>query len=160
MNREAIDHYAAGGEKLSLAIRGLTPQDMICMPTDPNVGKWSIQQVVVHLLDSDLINSDRMKRIIAEDNPTLIGYDETKLASNLHYDKQPVADALTIFELNRKLFTIILRQLPDSAFDRVGTHNESGKMTLAQWLERTNKHLDHHLNFIHAKRAKMGKEMW
>jgi hypothetical protein len=43
----------------------------------PVPGTWSIQQIVLHMMDSDLIASDRMKRVIAEDRPTLIGYNET-----------------------------------------------------------------------------------
>ena len=99
MDRELIDHYEAGGEKLSLAIRGLTREDLLCVP-DPaaNVGKWSIQQVVIHCMDSDLVSIDRMKRMIAEDNPTLIGYDENKFVANLFYDEQPAEDAVTIVD--------------------------------------------------------------
>ena len=83
MDPKLIEHYAAGGEKLSMAIRGLTREDLLCLPpADANVGKWSIQQVVIHCMDSDLIATDRIKRMIAEDNPTLIGYDENKFAAN------------------------------------------------------------------------------
>jgi hypothetical protein len=163
MNREMIEQYAKGGEKLALAVRGLTAEDMQCFPppdANPNVGKWSIQQVVIHLQDSDLIGADRMRRIIAEDNPTLIGYDETKFANNLFYHDQSVEDAITLFELSRKQFAKILRKLPDSAFTRIGNHNEKGVVTLEQQLKGYIDHLENHLKFIHAKRAKWGKEMW
>ena len=42
----------------------------------------------------------------------------------------------------------------------LGTHTEYGKRTLAQLVEGAVKHLDHHIGFIHKKRAAMGKEMW
>src|SRR5258705_2226416 len=126
MNQDLIEQWEHGGEKLALAIRGLTDEDLTCFPIP---GKWSILQVVIHLLDSDLIATDRMKRIIAEDNPTLIGYDESKFVNNLHYDDQNAADAVKIFDLNRKMFAGVLRKLPESAFARAGTHNERGKVT-------------------------------
>jgi hypothetical protein len=161
MNRELIEQYEKGGEKLALAIRGLTPEDMRCVPApDAGVGKWSIHQVVIHLQDSDLIGADRMRRIIAEDNPTLIGYDETKFAQNLFNHDQSVEDAVTLFEASRRQLARILRKLPDAAFDRTGTHNEKGVVSLGHMLEGYIEHLDNHLKFIHAKRAKMGKEMW
>ncbi len=50
-----IDHYEAGGEKLKGAVSGLTREDMIWKPTDSALGLWSIQQIVMHMLDSDLI---------------------------------------------------------------------------------------------------------
>src|SRR5437588_11077478 len=97
MDRSLIDQYENGGEKLRQASRGLTREDLLAVPVP---GTWSIQQIVLHLMDSDLIAADRMKRVIAEDNPTLIGFDETKFAKNLHYEEQSAADAATIFDLN------------------------------------------------------------
>src|SRR5687767_15967180 len=126
MDRELIEHYAAGGEKLAMAIRGLTREDLLAVPAadaGPEVGKWSIQQVVIHCMDSDLIATDRIKRMIAEDNPSLIGYDENKFVQNLFYDEQPAELAAQIIELNRKQFANVLRRLPESALQRKGTHN-------------------------------------
>ena len=161
MDRELIEHYEAGGEKLSLAIRGLTGEDLLCVPpADANVGRWSIQQVVVHCMDSDLVSADRMKRMIAEDNPTLIGYDETKFVQNLFYDEQPAEEAAAVVDAHRKLFAKVLRKLPDSAWARKGTHNERGAITVGGYLKSTVDHLEHHIKFIHAKRAHWGKEMW
>ena len=161
MNRELIDKYAAGGEQLSLAIRGLTREDLVAVPAaDANVGRWSIQQVVVHCMDSDLIATDRIKRMIAEDNPQLIGYDENRFVKNLFYDEQPADQAVQIVDLNRKLFANVLRKLPASVAERKGTHNERGVVTVGKYLQSTVDHLDQHIKFIHAKRANMGKEMW
>jgi hypothetical protein len=160
-NAELVEHYARGGEQLALAIRGLDREDMLVRPPeDAKVGLWSIQQVVLHLQDSDLIAADRMRRVIAEDNPTLIGFDETKFATNLFYDEQDAKDAVTLVELSRRQLARVLRKLPDSAFDRAGTHNERGRVTLVGLLKDYHQHLEHHIGFIHKKRAWMGKEMW
>ena len=161
MDRNLIDHYVAGGEKLALAIRGLTHEDLLCTPpADANVGRWSIQQVVIHCVDSDLVSTDRLKRMIAEDNPTLIGYDENKFAQNLFYDAQPADEAIALLDASRKLFATVLHKLPDSAWTRKATHNERGAITVGNYLKSTVDHLEHHLKFIHDKRAFWGKEMW
>jgi hypothetical protein len=161
MNQELIEKYSAGGEQLSMAIRGLTRDDLLALPpADANLGKWSIQQVVLHIMDSDLIATDRIKRMIAEDNPTLIGYDENKFVQNLFYNEQPAELAVQIVDLNRKLFANVLRKLPDASLQRKGNHNERGPLTVGKYIQSTVDHLEHHLKFIHAKRANMGKEMW
>jgi len=161
MDSKLIEQYASGGEQLSMAIRGLTREDLLAVPAaDAKVGRWSIQQVVLHVMDSDLIATDRIKRMIAEDNPTLIGYDENKFVQNLYYHDQPAETAVQIVDLNRKLFANVLRKLPDSALQRKGMHNERGQLTVGKYIQSTIDHLEHHLKFIHAKRANMGKEMW
>ena len=157
MNEELIEQYARGGEKLRLAVRGLSSEELKEFPVP---GTWSIQQIIIHLMDSELISADRMKRIIAEDNPTLIGYDETKFSKNLHYHDQSVTDAITILDLNRKLFAHVLRRLPAEAFNRTGMHSERGKITLGEYLQSTVNHLEHHLKFIYQKREKLGKMSW
>src|SRR5688500_3170120 len=105
MARDLIDQYEAGADKVAQAIRGLTREDLLCVP-DPaaNVGRWSIQQVVIHCMDSELVSIDRLKRMIAEDNPTLIGYDENKFVANLFYDDQPAEDAAAMVAQSRKMF--------------------------------------------------------
>jgi hypothetical protein len=124
---ELIEKYARGGETLAQAILGLTDEDLKSFPVP---GTWSIQQIVIHLMDSELISSDRLKRMIAEENPTLIGYDETKFSKSLYYHDQSAADAVRIISLNRRMFAGVLRKLPAEAFDRAGTHNERGKITV------------------------------
>ena len=159
--RDVIDNYARGGEKLALAIRGLTREDLLAKPdNDAGVGLWSIQQVVIHLLDSDLIGIDRMKRIIAMDHPLLTGYDENRFAERLYCEEQSAEDAVKVLDLSFKNFARVLRKLEPHAFERTGQHNERGVIKLGDYLKFMTNHLDHHLKFIHAKRAKMGKEMW
>ena len=77
---ELILRYERGADQLPIAILGLTREQFRAVPV-PNT--WSIGQITLHLMDADLIASDRMKRIIAEDNPAIIGYNETAFAARL-----------------------------------------------------------------------------
>jgi hypothetical protein len=160
MDRKVIDEFETGGEKLKRAIAGLTRQDLLWIPpADAGIGIWSIQQIVIHLMDSDLVLVDRMKRVIAEDNPLLIGYNESKYAANLFYGEQDAQNSIQIVDLNRRQFAVVLRKLPESAYARTGCHNERGLVTLAQFVEMACWHLDHHIGFIHKKRAKLDKPL-
>ena len=157
MDRKLIEEYEKGGDDLRMSIRGLSRQDLLAYPVPAT---WSIQQIVLHLMDSDLILADRMKRVIAEENPTLIGFDESKFAANLFYEEQSAEDAINILDLNRRNFARVLRRLPESAFDRSGIHNERGPRKLSDLLAGAVSHLKHHLRFIVEKREKLGKMMW
>jgi len=161
MERELIEQYAKGADKVALAIRGLTREDLLAVP-DPsaNVGKWSIQEVVIHLADCDGVFADRMKRVLSEDNQTLLAFDENKWAAALNYKGQSAEDAVTLFELTRKQMSAVLRAASDAQLARTGTHTERGRQTVLDILGYAVRHLDHHLKFIHQKRANMGKEMW
>jgi hypothetical protein len=152
--RELVDRYAAGAPALGESIAGLSRAELNAHPVPDT---WSIQQIVLHLMDSDLIASDRMKRVIAEENPTLIGYDETAFSKRLFYDQLDAAMACDVFRQNRLLTAAILRNLPAEAFSRRGMHNERGAVTLGDLLETYVGHLDHHLKFIREKRRLLGK---
>jgi hypothetical protein len=154
MNRAIIEEYAAGGPALAKSIEGLAQKEFLAFPVP---GTWSIQQIVIHMMDSDLIASDRMKRIIAEENPTLIGYHETWFSQRLFYEKQDPFLAAEIFDKNRQMTALIFRNLPDEAFKRIGTHNEHGRMTLEEMLMSYVRHLEHHLKFLRHKRTLLGK---
>ena len=102
---------------------------------------------------------DRMKRVIAEKNPPLIGFDEN-LWIELHAPhEQSLEDAIVLFEAGRRQMTRILRQLPDSAFSRTGEHSERGPLTLENLVQTFVTHVDHHLKFLYQKRERLGKPL-
>jgi uncharacterized damage-inducible protein DinB len=156
MKHELVEQYAAGAERLAQAIAGLSRDELL---TYPVLGTWSIQQIVLHLMDSDLISSDRMKRVIAEENPTLVGFDETAFARGLFYESLEAGLAADVFAKNRRLTAEILRRVPEDAFDRFGTHNERGRVTLTQLVQGMVDHLEHHLRFLRDKRRLLGKPL-
>ena len=160
MDRQVIDEFETGGEKLARAIGGLARQDLLWVPPPgAGIGRWSIQQIVLHLMDDELIWSARMKSIIAEDNPQILNFDEAKFASRLFYDQQDADTAVRILDLNRRQLAPVFRKLPDSAFARTGRHNDLGVITLGQSVRWTNEHLDHHILYIHMKRDRLGKPL-
>jgi len=149
-----VEKYRQGGKLLESAIAGLSATDMRARPV-PNT--WSIAEITIHLMDSDLVLADRMKRIIAEDNPTLIGFDESAFAKNLFYNDLDPHSAVDILQRNRMMMCNVLERLPENAFHRFGTHNQRGKITLGAMLAACSEHLEHHLKFILHKRQLLGK---
>jgi hypothetical protein len=156
VNRALIDQYEAGGDVPAKAVAGLTHDELLAHPIP---GTWSVQEVVLHLMDSELVGSDRMKRVIAEPGATLLAYDETRWVKHLGYDKLDPAMACELFRLNRKMTAAILRQLPDAVFAQTGNHTERGIESLEQLVGDYIGHLTHHMKFVREKRAKLGKPL-
>ncbi len=160
MDRKVIDEFETGGEILAKAIAGLTRQELLWVPPPgAGIGRWSIQQIVLHLMDDELIWSARMKSMIAEDNPQIIGFDESKFASKLFYEEQDAETAVQILDLNRRQLSPMFRKLPDSAFARTARHNDLGLITLGQSVKWTNEHLNHHTLYVQMKRERLGKPL-
>lgn len=153
MIQDDIETFAAGGQRLRASAAGLSQEKLLAKP---GPGDWSIQELVIHLVDSDAIAIDRMKRILTEDNPTLLSADESAYVTQLHCDVQSIEDAILLFDLGRRQFARVLRNLSESDFLRFGTHNLRGRLTLADFLRAYAHHLDHHLTFLLAKRARLG----
>lgn len=154
MNRSTIEEYVEGPNRVRRAVAGLGHEDLHARP---GPGDWSIHEVVIHLQDSDAVSIDRMKRVVAEDQPSLLNYDETAYVSRLRPEEQSVADALDALTIGRRQWARVLRALPDEAFSRSGTHSVRGRITLADLVELYVQHIDGHLKFIHDKRARLGK---
>ncbi|MEZ6077367.1 MAG: DinB family protein [Pirellulaceae bacterium] len=137
-----IDTYVAGGKQLVDAYAGLTRAQLLAVPIP---GTWSLQQIAIHLFDSDMVASDRMKRIAAMEHPLLIGYDESAVGRLPGTNELDAHQACSIFAQCRQMTATILRALPDESFARYGIHNEAGKVTLAEMIDSYIEHLDGHL---------------
>lgn len=157
---ELIQKYEAGPDLLAQGIKGLTPADLQWRPpadAPAEAGKWTIQEVVIHLQDAELAFADRFKRIIATDNPVLQGWNEQDFINHLFYAEQSVEDAVRIVRLTHAQVLRIFKKLPPVAFDRAGTHSERGRQTLTDVLKYATWHVEHHVGFIWSKRKLLGK---
>jgi|CXWL01.1.fsa_nt_gi uncharacterized damage-inducible protein DinB len=152
-DREAVESYARDADIPARSIVGLTEAQLDALPI-PNT--WSIRQIVVHLMDSDLIAAYRMKRIIAEDRPRLDVWDENAFVPNLHYEKLSATKAAELFKANRLFMADILRNLPADAFERVALHPDVGELPLRELVRLYVHHVHHHLAFIEKKRSLLG----
>jgi hypothetical protein len=144
-----IDNYAAGPRLLRDAVRGMSHDQIIARPV---TGKWSTLEVICHIADFEIVGADRIKRVIAEEKPTLPDGDEQAFAAKLAYHQRDWEEELQLIGAIRGQVTRILRTLNDADFARVGIHSAAGPLTLEQFVERAANHIPHHLKFITEKR--------
>jgi uncharacterized damage-inducible protein DinB len=148
-----IDAYVAGPKQLRKAVAGMTREQLAARPV---AGKWSTLEVVCHLADFEPIYADRMKRVLAEDKPTLMSGDPDKFAAALRYHDRDVGEELAIIESVRGQMAKILRTCQPEDFARVGIHSEAGPRSVQQLLESITEHIPHHVPFIEEKRRVLG----
>jgi uncharacterized damage-inducible protein DinB len=148
-----IDQYLAGSGLLRRAVVGMTREQLHARPI---AGKWSTQEVVCHLAEYEPIYADRMKRVIALEEPELLKGDPALFAARLAYAERDVDEELALIELTRKQMARILRTLKAEDFARTGRHSRDGALTLEHLLERVTAHIPHHVQFIQDERRAMG----
>ena len=97
-------------------------------------GKWSILEVIQHLVDSEMVWAYRLRMVLAEDRPTLTGYDQDRWAKRLGYDGIRVEDALAEIGVVRQSNLRLLRACSAEDLERVGVHSERGDESVAHML--------------------------
>jgi uncharacterized damage-inducible protein DinB len=150
---DLINQYATGPDLLRKATRGMSREQIVARPIP---GKWSTLEVICHLADFEIVYADRLKRVIAENEPTLFGGDPDVFASRLAYHSRDLEEELQLIAACRGHVVRILHTLEEAAFSRIGRHNEAGPLTLLQLLQRVTNHAVHHGKFIEEKRAALG----
>ncbi len=148
-----IEAYLEGPATLRRAAADFSSEQLLARPVP---GKWSTLEVVCHLVDSEQAWCHRMKRVIAESKPLLIGYDETRFAAALARHDRDLQQELKLLEGMRQQMGLIFRKLPDAAWSFTGVHSERGLMTLEDMLRDEAEHIPHHVGFIIDKRKALG----
>lgn len=140
-----VARYEAGPGVLRAAIGGLGEADLDHRPAD---GGWTPREVVHHVADSEMTSAIRLRRLIAEDDPLIAGYDGDEFARRLHYANRPIEPALAAVAAARETTAQILHGLTDAEWSRTGTHSESGSYGVEAWLEIYAVHCDDHADQI------------
>ena len=136
----ALAHdYEASTWYLTNIVNGLSNSDLDkCIS-----GGWSPRQVIHHLADSEAQSYTRIRRLVAEPAGSLIqGYDEVLWADSpiLGYKVLPVENSLAVYVAVRAASLDIIKRLSESDLEKYGEHSESGRYTIAKWIETYSGH--------------------
>ena len=87
-------------------------------------GKWSIKELVGHLIDTERIFSYRALRFARNDKTPLTGFDQDAYVSNANFDDILMNDLAAEFEYLRRSDIRLFRGLREAAWSRRGTAND------------------------------------
>ena len=147
-----IEQYARGPERLREALAGVPKA---ALSWRPEAGKWSVREVVVHCADSETNAALRIRYLIAEKEPLIVGYDQDAWARVFDYQSQPLEDSLAATSAARVRTVPLLRRLTEAEWGKEGRHTESGRYTAEDWLRIYAAHLEGH-----AKQIERNVEAW
>jgi hypothetical protein len=138
---DLLERYRRGAELVAVVLTGVFGEEEDFIPAP---GKWSIRQIVAHLADADLVGAHRFRQVIAEENPTLVAFDQDLWAKNLDYARRKPKQSLETFRRIRAENYELLKDLPASAYERTGNHTQNGRITLGEMLEGYAGHAEAH----------------
>jgi len=152
VDRHALsERFRTGYDDVEDALAGATDADLDRPPAD---GGWTARQVAHHLADSEATAYVRLRRLIAEDEPLIQGYDEPEYARRLHYDR-PIEPSLAVLRAVREASLQLLESLTPEEWERSGTHSESGPYSVDRWLRIYAEHSHNHADQI--RKARRGE---
>jgi hypothetical protein len=132
----------------------LSPEELH-RPEGP--GKWSVAQVIDHLVDQELVNSYRTRSVVAEERPTLLGYDQDRWAARLRYGVPEAGILLDELQVLRVRNLRLLRDLAQEEMTRVGNHTERGPESIFHMMKLAAAHDLVHRRQIERIRTSLGK---
>jgi DinB superfamily len=88
-------------------------------------GKWSIREIVGHLIDTERVFGYRALCIARGDTRSLPGFDQNEYMTAAPHDRVDLEDLLSEFRLVRLSNLAMFRNLDETAWTRIGTANDN-----------------------------------
>ena len=144
-----VAQYEQGYDRIVEALHDITDAELDARPAQH---EWTPREIVHHLADSEMTSAIRLRRLIAESNPLIVGYDQEEFVRRLYADR-PIEPSLEAFGAARRATAPILHRLSAEQWQRSGTHNESGPYGVLDWLRVYGVHAHDHADQIERART-------
>ncbi len=119
----------------------------------PSPTAWSVHEIAVHLVDSEIVLQHRLKAILSEERPTFIAFDQDAWARRLNYASLDVEHHLEALLALRRAFAPVLETVTEEDQHRIGVHNEDGEITARMLIDKICvTHLESHVKQVQRNR--------
>jgi uncharacterized damage-inducible protein DinB len=139
---ERIRGYSRG--KDPMAVLRATPRTLAkrtsglsrrALTRPPAPGKWSIGQILAHLSEIELLFGYRIRVILEQDRPRLLGMDQNVWARNSRYERLDPGQSLETYRALRRANVELLAGLSPRTLQRAGIHSQMGRVTIKRITE-------------------------
>lgn len=110
-------------------------------------GKWTVKELVGHLIDSEKIFAYRALRIARADKTPIEGYDQDGYIENARFNDSKLADLIEELTLLRRANIFFFKSLAEDDWTRTGTANNDEISVRALAFIITG-HIRHHFNIL------------
>ena len=162
--KERILRYQAGADPLVLQaeapdVLALLVEDLSAehLGQRPAPGKWSIQEIVAHLADDELVGAYRIRLILSAPGTAIQAFDQDIWARTGRYSTRDIADSLNLYRTLRLANLKLLQSLTAQEWDMYGVHAERGIESLRDIAMYFAGHDINHFRQIELIRRQLGK---
>jgi hypothetical protein len=147
---QLIERYRGGPAAVEQALAGITEAELDARPAP---AEWTAREIVHHLADSEMTSAIRLRRLVVEESPVIVGYDQEEFVRVLSYPGRPVTASFRAFAAARESTAEILDHMSEADWSRAGTHTEVGRYSVEDWLNTYAGHAHDHADQIRRARA-------
>jgi hypothetical protein len=114
----------------------------------PFAGKWTPNEVIGHLVDSEWVYGYRVRLILCQDNPTILGMDQDLWVAGQRHNEREPSEQVEVFRTMRQFNLTLWKRMSPADLQRTGQHNERGAESLGVLLRMLAGHDLNHLEQI------------
>jgi len=114
----------------------------------PALAAWSATEIICHLRDIEEAYCDRVRGILANEEPPLIQFDPDRWVDDRQYRRHEAAGALGAFRARRRDTLALLDSLDAEQWERGGQHPSRGRLTIRKIVHSLAKHDTEHCEQI------------
>ncbi len=131
------------GDRNPLEILALTPSTLgdivsthsaALLRRRPFEGKWTPNEVIGHLTDSEWVDGYRLRLILGEDAPAILGTKQDLWVAALRHNEREPSELVEIFRTLRHFNLAVWRRTSPEDLQRIAQHNERGTESLGMLL--------------------------
>src|SRR5262245_33051463 len=110
-------------DRLASLIAGLSAEELARRPRPE---KWSIQEIVAHLADDELVGAYRIRLILSASGTPIQAFDQAAWARTGRYATRDIGESLSLFQLLRHANLSLMHSLSAEEWKMYGVHAERG----------------------------------
>ena len=145
--QQPVKVQAATAGRLARLLRSAPKQRLARRPAP---GKWSVNEIVAHLSETEIVVGYRMRTILGAPGTPIQAFDQDKWAAAGCYATRDAKKSLALFRAVREANLELLRGLTPEQWKQFGVHAERGEESIEMTVGMMAGHDVNHLRQVEA----------